>query len=110
MTDISGTCDDRFSALQDAFAAELAGPNELGASVAVTVDGEFAVDMYDWPKSTGMLAAQAPWWEPGTASGYHALNQGHLVGEVVRRITGRLPGTFFAQEIAGPLKADFFIG
>jgi CubicO group peptidase (beta-lactamase class C family) len=67
-------------------------------------------DLYDWEKSTGMLAAQAPWWEPGTASGYHALNQGHLVGEVVRRITGRSLGTFFAEEVAGPLGADFHIG
>ena len=37
-------------------------------------------DLYDWDKSTSMLAAQSPWWEPGTASGYHALNQGHLLG------------------------------
>ena len=47
-------------------------------------------DMYDWEKSTARFAAQAPWWEPGTASGYHALNYGHLIGEVVRRITGKL--------------------
>lgn len=67
-------------------------------------------DLYDWEKSTSMLAAQAPWWEPGTQSGYHALNQGHLVGEVVRRITGRKLGQFFADEIAGPLGADFHIG
>ena len=67
-------------------------------------------DLYDWEKSTSMLAAQAPWWEPGSASGYHALNQGHLVGEVVRRITGKSLGTFFADEIAGPLGADFHIG
>jgi Beta-lactamase class C and other penicillin binding proteins len=67
-------------------------------------------DMYDWHKSTAMLAAQAPWWEPGTASGYHALNQGHLVGEIIRRITGRQLGQYFADEIAGPLKADFHIG
>ena len=67
-------------------------------------------DIFDWEKSTSMLAAQAPWWEPGTASGYHALNQGHLVGEVVRRITGQSLGQFFAEEIAGPLGADFHIG
>ena len=67
-------------------------------------------DLYDWEKSTAKLAAQAPWWEPGTASGYHALNQGHLVGEVIRRITGRKLGQFFAEEIAGPLGADFHIG
>ena len=57
-----------------------------------------------------MLAAQAPWWEPGTASGYHALNQGHLIGEVIRHIDGRMLGDFFAQEIAGPMGADFHIG
>ncbi len=67
-------------------------------------------DIYDWEKSTSMLAGQAPWWEPGTASGYHALNQGHLVGEVIRRITGLKLGEFFAKEIAGPLGADFHIG
>ena len=57
-----------------------------------------------------MLAAQAPWWEPGTASGYHAITQGYLVGEVVRRVTGESVGTFFAKEVAGPLGADFHIG
>lgn len=67
-------------------------------------------DIFDWEKSTSMLAGQAPWWEPGTASGYHALNQGHLVGEVIRRITGLKLGEFFAKEIAGPLGADFHIG
>jgi CubicO group peptidase (beta-lactamase class C family) len=71
----------------------------------VTID-----DVYDWEKSTAMLAAQAPWWEPGTASGYHALTYGHLIGEVIRRITGQRPGAFFAAEVAGPLGADFHIG
>jgi CubicO group peptidase (beta-lactamase class C family) len=67
-------------------------------------------DIFDWERSTAMLAAQAPWWEPGTASGYHALNQGHLVGEVLRRIDGRSLGRFFAEEVAGPLGGDFHIG
>ena len=67
-------------------------------------------DVYDWDKATGLLAAQAPYWEPGTASGYHALTQGHLVGEVVRRITGKSLGTVFREEIASPLGADFHIG
>jgi CubicO group peptidase (beta-lactamase class C family) len=67
-------------------------------------------DMYDWEKSTAQLASQAPWWEPGTASGYHALNQGHMVGEIVRRITGKTLKRFVAEEIAGPLGADFQIG
>jgi CubicO group peptidase (beta-lactamase class C family) len=67
-------------------------------------------DLYDWDKSTALLAAQAPWWEPGTASGYHALNYGHLIGEVIRRITGLRLGEFFAAHVAGPLGADFHIG
>jgi CubicO group peptidase (beta-lactamase class C family) len=67
-------------------------------------------DLYDWDKSTALLAAQAPWWEPGTASGYHMLNYGHLIGEVIRRITGQRLGEFFAAHVAGPLGADFHIG
>jgi CubicO group peptidase (beta-lactamase class C family) len=67
-------------------------------------------DMYDWEKSTAALAAQAPWWEPGTASGYHAHNQGHLIGDVIRRVTGRTLKEFVRDEIAGPLGADFQIG
>ncbi len=66
--------------------------------------------LYDWDLVTSLLAAQAPWWEPGTRSGYHAITQGYLVGEVVRRVTGRSLGTFFREEIAGPLGADFHIG
>jgi CubicO group peptidase (beta-lactamase class C family) len=67
-------------------------------------------DMYDWEKSTSQLASQAPWWEPGSASGYHAHNQGHMVGEIIRRITGKSLKQFVAEEIAGPLGADFQIG
>ncbi|MGW5917360.1 serine hydrolase domain-containing protein [Nocardia fluminea] len=67
-------------------------------------------DIYDTDAAAARLATQAPWWEPGTASGYHAINYGHLVGELVRRITGRSLGTFFAEELAGPLGADFHIG
>jgi CubicO group peptidase (beta-lactamase class C family) len=67
-------------------------------------------DLYDWEKSTALLAAQAPWWEPGTTSGYHVLTYGHLIGEVIRCITGQRLGEFFAAHIAGPLGADFHIG
>ena len=67
-------------------------------------------DLYDWELATSRLAAQEPWWEPGTASGYHAITQGYLVGEVVRRITGQTVGTFFAEQFAEPLDADFHIG
>ncbi|QJQ31660.1 beta-lactamase family protein [Sphingomonas lacunae] len=67
-------------------------------------------DLYDWDKATGLLAAQAPFWQPGSAPGYHALTQGYLVGEVVRRVTGQSLGTVFRTEIAEPLGADFHIG
>ena len=197
MADVQGSCDKRFGAVQEVLARQLASGADLGASVAVTIEGESVVDVwggwadaeqtrpwaentitnvwsttktmtalaalvlvergelnldaavadywpefaangkerievrhvmshtsgvsgwdqpvtsediYDWDKSTEMLAAQAPWWEPGTASGYHMLNYGHLVGEVIRRITGRKLSQFFADEIAGPLGADFSIG
>ena len=67
-------------------------------------------DLCDHSKIAGLLAAQAPWWEPGTRSGYHAITQGFLENEIFRRITGRTLGHFFAEEIAAPLGADFFIG
>lgn len=66
--------------------------------------------LYDWEFATANLAAQAPWWEPGTRSGYHAVTQGFLIGEVVRRITGRTIGTFFREEVAEKVGADFHIG
>jgi CubicO group peptidase (beta-lactamase class C family) len=193
---IHGQCDERFLAVRDAFAANFDEGQELGASFAVTLDGEpvvdlwagaadergnpwredtivnvysttktmaalslllladrrevdldapvarywpeFAVngkrdvrvkhflshsaglsgldqavaveDLYDWEKITDLLAAQAPWWEPGTRSGYHAITQGYLIGEIVRRVTGVTLGAFFQSELAQPLGADFHIG
>jgi CubicO group peptidase (beta-lactamase class C family) len=196
-TPLGGTCSARFDPLRELFAAKLESGEDLGASVALNIDGEVVVDlwggwadeartvpwtentitnvfsttkcmtslaalvlvdrgeldldanvasywpefaargkagikvrhllshmsgvsgweqpitledMYDWDKSTALLAAQAPWWEPGTASGYHALNYGHLIGEVIRRITSQRLGEFFAAHIAGPLGADFHVG
>nr|WP_202434546.1 MULTISPECIES: serine hydrolase domain-containing protein [unclassified Streptomyces] len=66
--------------------------------------------LYDWEATTAALAATEPWWEPGTRSGYHAISYGFLVGEVVRRVTGLLPGEFLRKEITGPLDIDFTIG
>jgi CubicO group peptidase (beta-lactamase class C family) len=196
-TPLGGTCSARFDSLRELFAAKLESGEDLGASLAVNIDGEMVVDLwggwadeartapwtentianvfsttktmtalaalvlvdrgdldldspvakywpefaaqgkagikvrhllshtsgvsgweqpitredlYDWDRSTALLAAQAPWWEPGTASGYHALSYGHLIGEVIRRITGQRLGEFFAAQIAGPLGADFHIG
>ena len=66
--------------------------------------------LYDWELTCARLAATEPWWEPGTRSGYHAMTYGFLVGEVIRRITGQLPGEFLHQEVTGPLGIDFTIG
>ncbi len=67
-------------------------------------------DFYNWDKAVSLLAAQKPWWEPGTKSGYHGITHGYLLGELVRRITGKSLGTFFKEEVSGPLNADFHIG
>ncbi|MGB5484052.1 serine hydrolase domain-containing protein [Parasphingorhabdus sp.] len=194
---IHGTCDPRFAAVKMAFENNFREHGDLGASVAITLDGEFVVDLwgghldeartkewqedslvnvwsstktmaamslllladrgdvdlyapaarywpefaqngkeavevrhflshtaglsgmeekvegdalYDWDWMTGALARQKPWWEPGTQSGYHALTQGHLIGEIVRRVTGQTIGNFFRTEIAEPTGADFHIG
>ena len=65
---------------------------------------------YDWERMTSALATEEPWWEPGSKHGYHALTFGYLVGELVRRISGKSLGIYFRDEIAGPLGLDFYIG
>ena len=194
--EINGHCDERFSVVRDAFEANFLADEELGASAAVTVDGQYVVDLWAgqrnhsgdpwerdtivnvysttktmasicilmladrgvidfqkpvaeyWPEfgsngkdsvlvrhvmthQTGcsgfprpvtpeelydhdlmadLLAGMEPWWEPGTAPGYHAITQGTLQAELMRRIDGRTLGTFFRDEVTAPLGADFHIG
>ncbi len=195
--EVHGACDTRFRAVEEAFVENFATHGEVGAAVAVTVDGRPVVDiwaghadaartrpwerdtivnvysttkgmtaicahrlvdqgrldldapvakywpefaqagkeklpvryllshraglagvrdtlpngsMVKWDVMTEALAKQEPWWEPGTKHGYHALTFGWLVGEVVRRITGKSLGTYFREEIAEPLGLDFHIG
>lgn len=66
--------------------------------------------LYDWDRMAGLLAAERPVWEPGTWHGYHAMTFGWLVGEVVRRVSGRSLGTFLREEVAGPLGLDLWLG
>lgn len=66
--------------------------------------------LYDWDTVIGVLERQEPWWTPGENCAYHAITQGYLVGEVVRRISGQSLGDFFKKNIADPLGADFHIG
>jgi CubicO group peptidase (beta-lactamase class C family) len=65
--------------------------------------------LLDWERTCRLLAAEAPWWEPGTAHGEHALFYGHLCGELVRRSDGRSLGTFWRDEVAAPWALDFHI-
>ncbi|HEY2178137.1 MAG TPA: serine hydrolase domain-containing protein, partial [Caulobacteraceae bacterium] len=67
-------------------------------------------DFYDWEAVTTRLARQAPMWTPGEKNAYHAMTYGFLAGELVRRASGQTIGRFLANELAGPLKADVFIG
>jgi CubicO group peptidase (beta-lactamase class C family) len=93
---------------------------KAGTTIAMLLDHQAGVPVVDGPPSLAevlevdpiveALAAQAPLWEPGTAHGYHALTYGWLVGEIVRRVDGRRIGQFFADEVAGPLGLDFWIG
>jgi CubicO group peptidase (beta-lactamase class C family) len=66
--------------------------------------------MYDWDLMTSVLARETPWWEPGTALGYHVNTLGFLGGELVRRVSATPFAEFFAREVAGPLGADFLFG
>ena len=75
------------------------------------VDGELTMDdLAAWDPVVAAIAAQAPSWEPGTAHGYHSRTFGWIVGELIRRVTGRMPGDYMADELARPLGLDFFLG
>jgi CubicO group peptidase (beta-lactamase class C family) len=66
--------------------------------------------MFDWSLMCGELAAQRPFWEPGTVHGYHCNTLGYLIGELVRRATGRDVDAALREWVTGPLEADFFWG
>ncbi|RAL60676.1 hypothetical protein DID88_009994 [Monilinia fructigena] len=67
-------------------------------------------DLFNFDESVAKLEEQEPWWTPGSASGYHSWTYGFLIGQLVRKVTGKTLRDFVAQEIAGPLGADFEIG
>jgi len=66
--------------------------------------------LFDWSAMTTALAAERPWWEPGEGHGYHAMTFGWLVGEVIRRVTGKMPRDYLREVITGPLAVDATIG
>jgi len=67
-------------------------------------------DWFDWDLICDRLAAMAPLWRPGSASGYHAVTFGYLAGEIFRRVDGRTLGRALAEDLSGPLGLDLFIG
>lgn len=67
-------------------------------------------EFLDFDTMTAALAAEAPWWEPGTAHGYHVSTFGHLVGEPVRRVTGERFGSVVRGLVCEPLGADLWLG
>jgi CubicO group peptidase (beta-lactamase class C family) len=64
----------------------------------------------DWQLMTSVLAAEEPWWPPGSEHGYHVNTFGYLGGELIRQITGLMPGEYLQRELAGPLSADVHVG
>lgn len=75
------------------------------------ISAELAVtDLYDWQKMISLLESQQPFWEPGSASGYHAVTWGYLPGELARRLTGKSLGTILRERVCESLGADFFLG
>ena len=85
--------------------AHRAGLSSFDPDNAISL-GEVA----NWSAAVNALAAMAPLWEPRSAFSYHAITYGFLVGEVIRRVTGRMPGVFFAEEVARPLGLELWIG
>lgn len=67
-------------------------------------------DVYDWQAMTTLAARETPWWTPGSRLGYSPFLYGWILGEVLRRVSGMMPGVFYRRELCGPLGADFLLG
>ncbi|CAN5563865.1 serine hydrolase domain-containing protein [soil metagenome] len=107
--------DDAVAAHWPEFAAEGKGDATVAQLLShqcglITADGLSLDEALDWDTVTARLAAGAPEWPIGTGHGYHALTFGWLAGELVRRVDGRSLGRFVADEIAGPLGVELWIG
>jgi CubicO group peptidase (beta-lactamase class C family) len=67
-------------------------------------------ELLSWTPVIKALERQPPNWPPGTAHGYHSMTYGFVVGEVIRRVTGQLPGSWIAEHVSGPLDAERYLG
>ncbi len=77
----------------------------LALAEEMTID-----DLVDWDRMTSALAAEAPKFPPDSGYAYHPITHGWLAGELIRRVTGLLPGTYLSRHVTGPLAADLWIG
>ena len=78
--------------------------------LAAFTDPMDVAEWFDWDRVTAKLAAMAPLWPPGTASGYHPVTYGYVAGEIFRRVDGRTLGTALRHDVAQPLGLDLWIG
>ena len=84
--------------------------DHTAAIPVLTDDVLYPGGFYDYPAYIRALEAQHPLWQPGTRAAYHVHNQGFLLGEIMRRVTGMTVGPFLKQNVAGPLGAEYYIG
>jgi CubicO group peptidase (beta-lactamase class C family) len=84
--------------------------DHTAAIPVLTDDVLYPGGFYDYPAYIRALEAQHPLWEPGTRAAYHVHNQGFLLGEIMRRVTGMTVGPFLKENVAGPLGAEYYIG
>src|SRR5579859_168063 len=80
------------------------------AGLPIVADKMWPGAIFDHQATCEALARQAPLWEPGKVAAYHIHTQGFLLGEIIRRVTGKTVGHFIRDELAGPLQADFLLG
>lgn len=76
----------------------------------LTTDTMYPGGFFDYPAYIRALEMQEPLWQPGTRAAYHVHNQGFLLGEILRRVTGMTVGPFLRQNVTGPLRAEYYIG
>ena len=84
--------------------------DHLAAIPVLTTDTMYPGGFFDYPAYIRALEVQEPLWQPGVRAAYHVHNQGFLLGEILRRVTGKTVGPFLREHVTGPLGAEYYIG
>ncbi len=84
--------------------------DHTAAIPVLTTDTMYPGGFFDFDAYIRALEVQEPLWEPGTVAAYHVHNQGFLLGEIMRRVTGMTVGPFLREHVTGPLRAEYYIG